>query len=426
MRLAGITLDMYDDRGALLAEKLSGDELKLAGIGDTTLLTLGQLNQLPDRLFAMVGTNDGDVVRKYAMVDRGHLATSMLYFLENKDRVPEELHPKIAANLVNACAWYDLDPPEELVKTALLGAALTALDGANLINSEGQRHKQDMARFRTAQMSGAKVADLNGSSVMPLSGKSVKEPSGLPVSSNKNAEWLPCGELSALEAVAKVAERANTHFAHPHTGKYPITTEEQLKTAAGYFDEYKNDFPPLERRVFAQSVHERAEELGVKVAGAIYEYAGESYGPHFEQELLARVGNFDGTPIGEGYKYFYEKRAAYEPAVMAQALAMLDARAGLFDRFVSADFRDAYSAVYSGGVKMASDAAAASTFDVWNVGNDTVSTDDLLHLRSYAPRLDALFGAGFGEKFTNDPRKTFLGMEDSQKLVLARLARRTT
>lgn len=428
MRLAGITFDMYDDRGELLAARLSEAGLKLASLGDTELLTETQLAALPDRLFAMVGTNDGDVVRKYAMHDRGHAATSMLYFLENIDNIPETLRPKIAANLVNACAWYDLEPPDELVKIALLGAVMTAVDGVNTLSSEASRHKTDMARFRAAQAAGTKVADLNGTDTMPLSGRGHgKKPSNNPVTSGKMAAWVPCGELSQLE-VEKVAVVTNTHYAFPHTKEYPITTTDQVKAASAWFDEYYRDLPPLERRVFSQSLHGRAEELGIKVAGAATKYAGDSYGPHFETEMQGRIRALDGNPVAEGYKLFWEKRAAFEPSVMAEALALLDARAGIFDRFVSSDFRDAYAAVFDDSTKVAGMAdAGASDFALWDVGNDTVSTDDLLNLRSHVEphRLDRLFGPGFAHKFASSPVETFKSLPSAHQLVLARLARRT-
>lgn len=420
MRLAGITLDLYDDNGA----DLNLETVKAAGFSPERVEVLShtELDALPDRLFAMVGTNDGDVVRKYAMHDAPHAVMSMQYFLDHRRSLPEQLWPKIAGNLVNACAWYDLEPPEELVKIALLGAALTALDVSNTVGTERTRHKADMANFRAAQASGAKIADLQGTTAMSLSGPS-KKPTMPTLSLHKTAGWQHCGELAAMEVRAEEKIAENTHYAFPHSQRYPITTVEQVKSASAFFADYANDMPPLERRIFAHSVHLRAEELGVKVAGKIEKYAGNDYGPHFEGEMAKRMTVFENTPVGPQYREFYEKRAAIEPDVMASSLTLLDQAA--FARGGHGNFRDAYAAVYEDSTKQAG-IGNSPEFEMIRTEDSVVSTDDLQRLAQRYTKLDALFGDGFGLKFMADPKKIYLGLPPGQKRILARLARATT
>jgi hypothetical protein len=396
--------------------------LKTAGIDPTatSIPEVSELNALPDRLFAFVATNGpNEVIRKYAMHDRDSLVLSEHYFLEHKGSIPEQLHSKIAANLVNACAWYDVTPSEELVKIALLGAAMTALDAANPVSTEGTRHKQDMSRFRAAQSAGAKVADLNGTDAMPLSGpQRTRSPSTMPVTTNSKTAWHHCGDVAGLEIARKKVAAENTHWAFPDK-RYPITTGEQVKRAMQFFDDHASELAPIERRIFAQSVCQRADELGVKVAGRIEKYAGDTYGPHFDTELKARMQTFADRPVGEQYQTFYEKRAEMAPDLMAAAVTMLDTLA--FPRGMG-NFRDAYAAVFDGSIKTAG-IAKPPDFEMFQVGPDTVSTEDLARLAGRFQKLDALFGAGFGLKFLGDPKKVFLGLPDGQKTILARLAR---
>ena len=130
MRLAGHILDIYDDpKATVLLEKLAGRPLpeKLA---NSRVLSATELAALPDRLFAVVATNGEDVVRKYAMHDEPHLVTSLLYFLERGDTLPEEVQKVAATRLLEACGWYDVKPPQALTeKLAFLTQAFSAMKG---------------------------------------------------------------------------------------------------------------------------------------------------------------------------------------------------------------------------------------------------------------------------------------------------------
>ena len=420
MRLAGITFDIYDDQGASLDRTM----LKTAAIAPSTaMLEPEELDALPDRLFALVGTNGDDVVRKYAMHDAPHVVLSSSYFLANRQSIPQELHGKIAANLVNAHAWYELEPAEELVKVAIAGAAMAALNvgltgmqAAGEIGAQRGRHRSDMDAFRAAQSSGAKVADLNGTDVMSASAPSTKKT--VPVTPSKVAEWQHCGELSRLSVRKPVEKIAETHYALPHLQRYPITTPEQLKLAMDYFDQNYREFRPLERRAYAQAVEHRSEELGVKMAGLVTKYAGEAYGPHLEAELLARVEASVNRPAGEHYAVFYEKRAELSPEVMAAGLDMLD---NLAFPGGARGMRDAYAAVYEDAEKTA--APVSPGIKMWRVGTDTVSEYDLAALARRPTFLDRQFGAGFGLKFVADPEGTFLSLPMSVRYLLARMVR---
>lgn len=478
MRLAGIVLDIYDDpSGEILRSKLASKEAFAP-----KLAAAEALSALPDRLFAFVATNNGETVRKYAMHDAEHVATSVAYFLDRFHYFPEVVRPKIASNLVNACGWYDIEPPEQLVKAALLGAALTALDVAGTASSEASRHRDTMDRFRAAQASGTKVAgqlseevqlsngkdrsiqrgaegsglvekfirnygpggiaataarlmdthdapeptvgtkaaDLQGSTVMSVSGADAKKTPGSHIQSK--TAWQHAGDVTKLEpAPVKVASTA-THFAVGD--QYPIDTEEQVKRAAEYFEDFYSDFPYDVRREYADNVWTRAQQLGVKVAGRLLDYAGDELGPYIELELSGRVETYGDRPGGASYGVLHEKYASMNPKVLVEMLASIDRRVGV-TQFYGHDFgfRDPYAAVY-GSAKIAAFAPDPDEVFSWTEGPDYVSGPALKSLASTS-NLDAVLGAGFSKGFQKDPVSVFRSLPAPQKVVLSRLARQS-
>jgi hypothetical protein len=514
MDLAGVILDIYDDpKGLILRSKVAGRPLpeKLAS---AQLLDVADLDRLPDRLFALVAENNGDIIRKYAMNDEAHLATSLIYFDECGHLLPDEVRQKVASNLITGCAWHDLTPPESLVKVAFVGTALNVLDAVGqargAISSSMQHGRENMQALRAAQASGAKVASgreiqltLSEDQAMqraegpesgyifgPLSqfsnhdkthkkldhqlahGEMIEDRDGRPVTAEKTiphskkadltgteamthqtgrqinphptpqsralgkkaslsdklaqlmAEgWQHCGSLTGYgpRTVTKVA--SSVHFALPHERRYPIDTAGQIKQAAAYFDDHVYELPLVERRLFAQSVLHRADELGVKVAGALLEYGGDGYGPFIESELHARRASFEGTGFDAVYEVLLENWRTTTPAVMADMLKQADDETGaalVYGRPVTG-FRDPYAAVY-GQPKLAEVQPDRADVYSWRSGGDYVNGFMLKALASRKADLDTTFGEGFSQSFAKDPVGIFESMPDPQKVVLSRLA----
>lgn len=499
MRTAGIILDVYDDpQGRVLREKLDGAALpeKLAS---AQLLDAEDLARIPDRLFGLVAHNNGETIRKYAMHDEAHLVTSMIYFAETSKLIPEEARQKVAANLVNACAWYDIDPPDLLVKEALgvMNLAVGGLEAANMVSatreaSEKRRQTQDA--FRRAQASGAKVAagnvielstgedasiqasapqatdttpghvdkvlarrdqhgsttkklhkqlnqkeeqtqpsetgekvaDLTGTELMPrgIRTKSVRSEAGgkmaLPV---KTSSWQHAGNLTGREPVAKTKQASPQRFALPERGLYPLDTAVNVKQAEAYFEQHHHAFPPADRRAFAQSTWERAQELGLKVAGRLLDYAGSDYGPYIHSELVARARGFEGTGHSAIYEALAEKRASMPPSAMAELLSEADAKTGAAQTYgrPGVGLLDPYAAVY-GSAKVAAEQPTKEESFSWVDGSDYVNGFMLTALAESGAKLDETFGEGFEKSFRKDPIGIFQSMPDPQKVVLSRMA----
>lgn len=520
MDLAGVILDIYDDpKGLVLRNKLAGKQLsqKLAA---SRLLEHGELEQLPDHLFALVATNHGDTLRKYAMHDEGHLTTSIIYFAECGHLLPDHVRQKVAANLVEGCGWYDQTPPEFLTKLAFLETAMNALtvgqglgDMANTSRSESARGRERMDVFRANQMAGAKVGSVADNPVLNPIGSQIRRArrlSGEKVASGREVQLTmdqdaamqraegpesgyifgPLDQFSQHGPTHKKLERqvsqgemieiskksdltnteAMTHqrrpsddsrptpvrsadvtsktsslgvsvdltnesapvrtkkassqrFALPHLNLYPIDSAAQLKQASEYLDEHLYAFLPVDRRAFAQSLLDRAEELGVKVSGSALAYGGREYGPFVEPELHARVESFRGTGHESVYEVLLEKFSSVSPAVLAEMLREADHDSGAKLAYgrPGVGFRDPYEAVY-GRPKLAEEMPPEEDTYSWRSGGDYVNGQMLKALASRKADLDVSFGSGFSHSFARDPVGIFKSMPDPQKVVLSRLA----
>lgn len=193
MQTSGVILDIYDDhRGRILREKTAAaplpEKLKTAA-----LLSPEELSRLPDRLFALVAQDGDQTLRKYAMHDEAHLATSVIYFLECGHLLPKVAQDVAAQNLVAACDWYDIDVPPPLLKMAGVASSALGVGGAALgvmgmvdgTKAGLEKKKSDMDRFRMAQASGMSVPPQHKTA-------SLEEPSD-------DLEELLFGEKSAAE-----------------------------------------------------------------------------------------------------------------------------------------------------------------------------------------------------------------------------------
>ncbi len=464
MRTAGIVLDIYDDAKGLVLRKKTASNPIPEKLASSRLLAVEELDALPNRLFALVADNGNHVLRKYAMHDDAHVATSIIYFLECGHLLPDETRSKVAKNLINGCAWYDIDPPEPLVKIALAKTAsgreirLSLAEDAAMQRGEGPEaghifgplsefsnrekthDKIDRALEKKDQpepVVSSKTSNLNGTEIMPNSGvlrTSNPRPSpnnkvSLPAktsaakvaSATVDDVWLHSGDLHGLEPKSVVKTSSYSIFALPHEKRYPIDTPELIKRAEGYFDENFKDFSLEDRRVFAQCVVQRADELGIKVAGAMLDYSGNDYGPFIESELVARIHSFEGTGHEEVYNLLLEKKASTDPLVMVEMLKEADADTGA-DRCYGrpgTGFRDPYRAVY-GSDKLAAEKKEEYS---WSAGTDYVSGMQLCELAQRGfKELDEIFGKPFAESFQRDPVGIFASMPDPQKVVLSRLA----
>lgn len=166
-KLSGLVLDVYDDPSGDVFRSIFPQKAGVPGlIKHAHFITPEERQELPDRVFSLVLHNDGEVLRKYACTDRGNTALSVEYFLKTAHKLPLEAQKTAAVNLVNACGWYDIDPPEQLQKIAigLLTAANLALSGPQIASETSSAIKQNK---QLAQQSGGMVNPAIAQTVKP-------------------------------------------------------------------------------------------------------------------------------------------------------------------------------------------------------------------------------------------------------------------
>lgn len=109
-------LDLYDDHsGEVLRSLLPTPETIPGFIKEAGTVSA----DADDWDFALVMVDArGRKLRKYAHVDPGNTALSVMYFLERKDVLPEPMRKHAAHNLCVACVEHDMQTPWPLLKEA--------------------------------------------------------------------------------------------------------------------------------------------------------------------------------------------------------------------------------------------------------------------------------------------------------------------
>lgn len=155
-KLSGLVLDYYDDQdGEILRGIFPTKEQVPDLIKNAHRLSSDELDGLPSDVFALELV-DGDVcLKKFACVDPGNTALSVEYFMKTAGKLPEEAQRVAAQNLVTACGWYDIEPPEELQKIALgMGSLFTLSMLPSVAKGTSQQVKKNL---QTAKASGGAI-----------------------------------------------------------------------------------------------------------------------------------------------------------------------------------------------------------------------------------------------------------------------------
>ena len=121
--IAGFVVDQYDDvRGEVLVSRFSTPDALPDFVKTAHRLNSDEHNGMPDDAFALVLFDQGAKMKKFAMVDKGNTALSVVYLLEQGHLLPPDAIKTAAANLINACEHYDIAIPEMLKEAARSGS----------------------------------------------------------------------------------------------------------------------------------------------------------------------------------------------------------------------------------------------------------------------------------------------------------------
>lgn len=154
MHTSGLILDVYDDVGGAQLKSFFPTRDDIPGfVKQAHALSGTDRDQLPDDAFALVLLNNGEKLRKYACIDEGNTALSVIYFLKNAHKLPDEARVVAAENLKTASGWYGLDVPEELEKEAagILRRGATALGLASTATNTKKSIDENMAKVHAGE-----------------------------------------------------------------------------------------------------------------------------------------------------------------------------------------------------------------------------------------------------------------------------------
>lgn len=111
MKTAGVVFDFYDDlSGSLLKTAFPTPDELPEQIKTAHFLSPEEREVLRDEAFALVMSNEGKVLRKFACVDAGNTLLSCLYFEEHAQKLPEEAVKVAAVNLASFCQDFGFEP----------------------------------------------------------------------------------------------------------------------------------------------------------------------------------------------------------------------------------------------------------------------------------------------------------------------------
>jgi hypothetical protein len=109
MKTAGVVFDFYDDpSGRLLKESFPTAESLPEVIKTAHILRPEEHDVLRDEAFALVMTNDGKVLRKFACIDPGNTLLSHLYFEKTASQLPEEARKVAEQNIAAALSKFSM------------------------------------------------------------------------------------------------------------------------------------------------------------------------------------------------------------------------------------------------------------------------------------------------------------------------------
>ena len=109
-RLSGYVFDHHDDVEGRIVRSAFSSYTEIPDFVKTAArLSESDVEALPDDQFALVLLDGGFKMKKYATVDAGNTALSVLYLIKQAHLLPKEALKLAATNLISACQVHDLE-----------------------------------------------------------------------------------------------------------------------------------------------------------------------------------------------------------------------------------------------------------------------------------------------------------------------------
>jgi hypothetical protein len=213
--------------------------------------------------------------------------------------------------------------------------------------------------------------------------------------------------------------------------KYPIDTEEQLKTAAEYFDKYLSRFPPSSRAIIANNMCKQASALGVDLDRPwVLNYSRWSnpesgYSPDFNKNMDMRKEACSTYNIKVKVKdnevdaaQLIEKLASSKdqvaPTMMMAALEHFDKLANLESHY-DTRIMDPIFTVFGSLSNPQYDSHVVAE------GMTNYQLKKVAHNKEAMEKVSSAFGVEFVAKFKKDPVQTFSSMREPERAMVSQL-----
>lgn len=451
MKTAGVVFDFYDDVYQTHLKNIRVDTGTLRDIvKQAHILSPEERNILRDEAYALVMSNEGTILRKFACVDAGNTVLSMLYFDQTADRLPIEAVKVAAANLAKAAEEFGI-PTTNLVKQAA-ATMITRRDPAdpkdiNDSNDFGQR--TNLYQYLAAGQQSGRVMDALPT-LKTASQKSAESAQGgmtlhnmkrdvphtarqpdlqttrkIPDPNVVGKHWEPQTNdlmMYKMPAVVDVSGKSpesqkvkKTASIHALGNRYPLDSYSDVKKAVDYFEEYWTNFNPEDRHEYCVKVASRAEDLGIPITDKIERYGSQKYAHDVSGHLMLRSRMSDPT-WSEVYESMLEKRAEIDPESFARLLDQADRASGLHVQW-GGKIADPYFSVFGGG----SEKVASAEWS-WEDGNRSLTYDQLQDLAQNADKMKGTFDDNLVEAFRVDPTTIFDSLPATTKSIIADMA----
>lgn len=222
-------------------------------------------------------------------------------------------------------------------------------------------------------------------------------------------------DVSDKEPPKVIKEKTAEHLALPSLGRYPLDRYDQVKHAAVYFEEWRNQFAPHHRREFCVNLVKRAAALGIDTSEEIQKYGSATYAPAAQVEMAidARRALLTDEDHGEMLSKLAEARPIMSPEAFALTLVEFDKFASL-DQHYDRDLVDPFYSTFGKEAKQAKSIV---------IGNDYVTEEQVegLAMMGHAT-VELRFGDDFANEFRKDPMGIFNSLPVTQKKMLMRMA----
>lgn len=475
MNIAGIILDLYDDKFGTIIKQAFPTAEDLPEIVKTAhKLNPEERGVLRDEAYALVAEVEGIPLRKFACVDPGNTLLSAIYFDYTHDKLPEEMKKEAASKIANYFFTYGLDRqgyelPESIKTAAQVKESLSAEFMAKAVRSaattgkgvpaaRGQKllgtlEKRVGRASQTSRQAGMHALENKAHVADAVSSIGQKSPMHVPTMEqgtvrmkkagvektsalvrrrdpNEQAyvgadtDWQQRTNLTSVQGtgdtgkvMTSVGSSNKTASIFALGDRYPIDSYEQVKTAAVYFEDNYLQMDPEDRHEYSVKVSARASELGIPVSSTLSRYGSTNTAYDLSGHINARIDFADDSwkPV---YKEILEKTSSMDAQQLAVVLDQAD-RASMLSMHWDGQLADPFFAVYGPSMQKVSE---QSWTWMGRVG-DYVTADQLNKLaRNGRPLVHKHFDSDITNAFIKDPITIFESLPEAQKILLARMA----